>query len=42
MFRDAAGDCVEPKPEDTAGFGRYIERYRTGLAVEQAAVESLR
>ena len=42
VFRDAAGDCVEPKPEDTAGFGRYIERYRTGLAVEQAAVESLR
>ena len=42
VFAGAAGDCVEPLPEDKAGFGTYIQRYRAGLAVEKAAGEALK
>ncbi len=33
---------VEPRPEDVAGFNRYLERYHRGLAIERAAVDCLR
>ncbi|MFF1878440.1 xylulokinase [Leifsonia sp. NPDC058230] len=34
-------ETTEPHPDDVAGFGAYLERYRAGLAVERAAVESI-
>lgn len=33
---------VEPDAKDVAGFERFIERYRKGLAIERAAVDSMR
>ena len=42
VFAGAAGDCVAPKAEDQEGFGRYIQRYKAGLAAEKAAGEALK
>ena len=41
VFAAAAGTCVDPDPEDRAGFQTYIARYKAGLAVEKAAAEAL-
>ncbi len=40
VFCDMPGKTVAPEPEDLASFSSYIARYRQGLAVERAAVES--
>ena len=42
VFADAALDVVEPDAEDVAGFSAFLERYSAGLAIERAAVETLR
>jgi sugar (pentulose or hexulose) kinase len=42
VFADAALDVVEPDADDVAGFSAYLERYSAGLAIERAAVETLR
>jgi sugar (pentulose or hexulose) kinase len=34
-------ETAEPHPDDVAGFGVYLDRYRAGLAAERAAVESI-
>ncbi len=41
VFAGARYDTVTPDPADVAGFSDYLERYRSGLAIEHAAVESL-
>ncbi|GAA3765129.1 FGGY-family carbohydrate kinase [Microbacterium kribbense] len=41
VFADAQIDVVAPLPDDVAGFGVYLHRYRAGLAVEHAAVAHL-
>jgi sugar (pentulose or hexulose) kinase len=41
VFRDASFDTVEPDQADVAGFAAFLDRYRAGLAVERAAVESI-
>ena len=41
VFADAKSVRMEPKQEDIAGFEKFMERYRAGLAAERAAVESL-
>ncbi|QOC24471.1 MULTISPECIES: xylulokinase [Microbacterium] len=41
VFADAAAAVVDPDPADVAGFARYLDRYRAGLAVEAAAVTAL-
>lgn len=41
VFRSAKSVTVQPEAEDVAGFNRYIQSFRAGLAVEKAAVESL-
>ena len=35
-----AGIEIKPDPEDVAGFNAYIENYKQGLAIEQAAVDN--
>lgn len=42
VFADAELDVVEPDAEDVAGFSAFLERYSAGLAIERAAVETLR
>lgn len=41
VFKDAISTTIAPDPEDVAGFQVFIERYKEGLAIEKAAVESL-
>jgi len=31
---------VKPAPEEVEGFNTYIESYKKGLAIEQAAVQN--
>lgn len=42
VFAGAQGSTEPPQEADRAGFARFIEDYRKGLAVEKAAVEALR
>ena len=41
VFGDATFETAEADAADVAGFAAYLERYRAGLAVEQAAVTAL-
>lgn len=41
VFAGQTGSCVEPDEKDVAGFDRFIDRYKKGLAVERAAVNVL-
>ncbi|WP_334171128.1 xylulokinase [Sinomonas sp.] len=34
-------ETADPRPDDVAGFGAYLEQYRAGLAIEQAALEAI-
>lgn len=38
VFAGNAGTKIEPSAEDVAGFNTYIENYKKGLGIEQAAV----
>lgn len=42
VFGDILGDSVSPDPDDAEGFGKYMERYKAGLAIERAAVDNLK
>lgn len=39
VFGSDAGVEVSPTPEEVAGFNTYIERYKAGLPIEEAAVK---
>ncbi|KQR48118.1 ATPase [Microbacterium sp. Leaf161] len=41
VFAAASLSVAEPDPADVAGFTAYLDRYRAGLAIEAAAVDSL-
>ena len=41
VFADADVSIVAPDAADVAGYDRYLERYRAGLAAEAAAVEAI-
>lgn len=41
VFADSKGTSMNPDPQDVAGFEEFIERYKKGIAVEQAAVTAL-
>jgi len=41
VFKDVEGVEVAPESADVKGFEAFIERYRSGLAIEHAAVEHL-
>ena len=40
IFEGSTGSSVDPDPEDVAGFEKYIEDYKRGLAIEKCAVEN--
>ena len=40
VFAGNAGEEIKPTEEDVAGFNAYIENYKKGLAIEQAAVDN--
>ena len=40
VFAGNTGVEIAPTAEDVAGFDKYIETYKTGLAIEKAAVEN--
>jgi len=41
IFAGQESVTIAPKAEDVAGFDAFIERYKAGLPIERAAVESL-
>ena len=41
IFAGQTGTTIEQKPEDVAGFDAFIERYKSTLPAEKAAVEGL-
>ena len=41
VFAGSEGTSMNPDPKDVAGFEEFIERYKKGIAVEQAAVTAL-
>lgn len=41
VFAGAETSTAEPDADDVAGFAAYLERYRSGLAIEAAAVAAL-
>lgn len=41
VFAGSEGTSMDPDPKDVAGFEEFIERYKKGIAVEQAAVTAL-
>ncbi len=42
VFGGQKGSTIQPVADDVTGFAEFMERYRRGLAIERAAVESLR
>lgn len=41
VFKGDAGTIIKPDPEDEKGFQAFMERYKNGLTIERAAVDSL-
>lgn len=41
VFQDVEGQEIAPDPADVKGFEAFMERYKAGLAIEQAAVDHL-
>ena len=40
VFAGNTGVEIAPTAEEVAGFDKYIETYKAGLAIEKAAVEN--
>lgn len=41
IFGEDAGTCMEPIEKDVEGFEIFAERYKKGIAIEQAAIQNL-
>jgi hypothetical protein len=41
IFAGQKGSRLEPVAEDVEGFNKFMERYKAGLSIERAAVETL-
>ncbi len=41
VFAGSEGVEIQPDPADVAGFDQYIESYKSGIAIEKAAVEAI-
>jgi len=42
IFKNLAGEAVNPDPEDVKGFEIFTERYKAGLDVERAAINAIK
>ena len=42
IFAGSEGSVIEPSSEDVSGFNSYMEKYKAALAVEKAAIASLK
>jgi hypothetical protein len=42
IFADQSGTTVSPDPADVEGFETFTQHYKDGIAVERAAVESMK
>lgn len=42
VFHGETGTEMQPDPKDVAGFDEYLKRYTEGLAIERAAVDSMK
>jgi sugar (pentulose or hexulose) kinase len=42
VFADQNGKTISPDPKDVEGFAVFMERYKKGLAIERAAVDSMK
>lgn len=42
VFAGDEGKCLEPNPEWVDGFNKFIETYKSGLAIEDSAVKNMR
>lgn len=42
VFADAKGSTMQPDPADVASYEAFMEQYRSGLAIERAAVDYYR
>lgn len=42
VFAGNAGSCMEPDAEDVEGFETFIERYKAGLSIERAAIDTMK
>ncbi|MDY5577227.1 MAG: FGGY-family carbohydrate kinase [Lachnospiraceae bacterium] len=42
VFHGETGTEMQPDPKDVAGFDEYLKRYTAGLAIERAAVDSMK
>jgi sugar (pentulose or hexulose) kinase len=42
VFAQEQSTTIAPDPQDVAGFTAFMERYKTGLVIEQAAVDGLK
>ncbi len=42
IFAGQTGSSMDPDPADVEGFDRFMKRYMAGLAIEHAAVDSLK
>ena len=41
VFADQNSTTIKPDPQDIDGFMAFMERYKMGLSIERAAVETL-
>ena len=42
IFGGDIGKCIEPDPADVEGFEAFMARYKAGLPIERAAIDSIR
>ncbi|MBQ6920078.1 MAG: hypothetical protein IJQ74_07085 [Synergistaceae bacterium] len=42
VFKNLAGEAVNPDPEDVKGFEEFTKRYVAGLDIERAAINSMK
>ncbi|PZD94019.1 ATPase [Paenibacillus sambharensis] len=42
VFAGQSGETISPDPKDVEGFEMFMERYKSGLAIERAAVDHLK
>ena len=41
VFGGEEGERMEPDPADAAGFEKFMQLYKAGLAIERAAVDMM-